>query len=98
VSLLHEIYAQAHVVPWLGTGHDVDLQGVSFYLSLFARLWIDEVRADEVHLPSDSINIGANARLQRYFESQVDDLPHEYSLQALASVFNAHYFTRVWTV
>ena len=98
VSLLHEIYAQAHVVSWLGTGRDVDLQGVSFYLSLFARLWIDEVRADEVDVSSDSINIGATARLQMYFESQVDDLPHEYSLQALASVFTAGYFTRVWTV
>jgi hypothetical protein len=98
VSLLHEIYAQAHVVSWLGTGRGADLEGVSFYLSLFARLWLDEVRADELHVSEYFINFNANDRLKRYFENQVDDPPHEYSLQDLVSVFTADYFKRVWTV
>lgn len=38
VRMLHKIYAQAHVVSWLGTGIGMDLNLVVFYLLTSARL------------------------------------------------------------
>ena len=44
VQMLHKIYAQAHVVCWLGTGYDMDLQCVSTYMPLLAQIWTAAIR------------------------------------------------------
>ena len=95
VSMLHTIYAQAHVVSWLGAGHDLDLQGASFYLSLFARLWTDEVRTCT---KEEGLNVGINVRrrLGRYLRDNAN--PHRYSLESIVSILRSDYFTRVWIV
>jgi hypothetical protein len=101
VAMLHTIYAQAHVVSWLGTCHEIDLEGVSFYLTLFARLWVDEVRMTHPwSKPGMIMYIYQRVRrsLERLLENQVEVLHHGYSLQALDSIFAMDYFTRVWIV
>ena len=96
VGMLHSIYAQAHVVSWLGTGRGIDLHGLSFYLSLLARLFIDEMRVSELGSPRADISHNAKLRLETYLKNQGNTLCHPYSLQALVSVFTAYYFKRVW--
>ena len=96
VGMLHSIYAQAHVVSWLGTGRGIDLHGLSFYLSLLARLFIDEMRVSELGSPRADFRHNAKLRLETYLKNQGNTLCHPYSLQALVSVFTADYFKRVW--
>ena len=98
VGMLHTIYAQAHVVSWLGMGREIDLQSLSFYLFLSARLWIDEVRENKRNLTAGELGFKARGRLETFLDSQAKVLPHRYSLQALASIFSTEYFNRVWIV
>ncbi|KAM0697998.1 hypothetical protein Q7P36_002852 [Cladosporium allicinum] len=97
VGILHKIYAQAHVVSWLKLSRDVDLQDASFFLSLFARLWIDEVRGNELCQSADKLGENVVLRLKSHLESQSKALPHRYPLQNITSIFTADYFERVWT-
>ena len=97
VSLLHTIYAQAHVVSWLGAGRELDLQGASFYISLFARLWTDEVRTCAWETGID-VGINVRRRLGRYLKENANELPHRYSLESIVSILRSGYFTRVWIV
>jgi hypothetical protein len=96
VGMLHAIYAQAHVVSWLGTAHGIDLQNVTFYLTLFARLWTDEVRMPESGPTISHVLQRVMGRLEKYLESQTEKRPLRYSLSEIASIFAAEYFTRVW--
>jgi hypothetical protein len=97
VGMLHTIYAQAHVVSWLGMGLDIGLPGVSFYLSLLARCWFEEVRRQEASSWTELCD-RAKGNLERYLKSPVNALPHRHSLRAIASIFTTDYFTRVWIV
>jgi hypothetical protein len=96
VSILHTIYAQAHVVSWLRTDRDIDLQGVSSFASLLARLWIEGVRKAERRIWSAVIGVRARGRLESYLESQVE--LQLYPLRALVSAFTTSYFTRIWII
>lgn len=97
--MLHTIYAQAHVVSWLGTGRDIDLQAVSSYFDQFARLWIGAVREHDGLRPSRrKCEHNAILRLKVHFESQSTAAPSQTLLHILASIFSAGYFKRVWTV
>jgi hypothetical protein len=97
VGILHKIYAQAHVVSWLKLSHDADLQDASSFLSLFARLWIDEVRGNELCQSADKLGENVVLRLKSHLKSQSEAPPHRYPLQNITSIFTADYFERVWT-
>jgi len=92
VGMLHAIYSQAHVVSWLGIGRDVDLQRVSFYLSMLSRLWIEQVRECERGLTGGELGRRSRKRLEEYLESQADAFP----LEGLVSIYTTDYFKRVW--
>jgi hypothetical protein len=97
--MLHAIYSQAHVVSWLGTGGGIDIQCVSYYLSLFARLWTDAVRLENIKREPgqlDKIQRRAKMELEKFLRSQVASHNYQDSLQALASMFSDKYFSRVW--
>lgn len=97
VGMLHKIYAQAHVVSWLGPEEDEqDAHGISFFLPLMARFWTTEIRSPDPN--PDAINEidGSIKAFKKYFADHRSGLP-ELSLQALEKVYTAAYFTRVWT-
>jgi hypothetical protein len=96
VGMLHAIYSQAHVVSWLKLSGDVDLRDESLFLSLFARLWIDEVRGNESCQSAYKLGKNVILRLESDLESQFKAPQHRYALQKLASIFTADYFKRVW--
>jgi hypothetical protein len=45
VGMLHEIYSQAHVITWLGTGYQTDLTVLATFLSQTARVYTEFVRS-----------------------------------------------------
>jgi hypothetical protein len=96
VRVLHRIYAQAHVVSWLSTGGDTNLDLLEFYISWSARLWIDAVRVYERRQPPFDLTIILIRQLERYIDNQGTVLPHKHAMQALSSMLNSEYFRRVW--
>ena len=99
VRMLHMIYAQAHVISWLGSGHGVDLQALSYYLPLLACVWIETVRRDENrHLSVSELSSLVDKRLQDHFLSQATDSCHRYLSTMITSFVTTEYFERIWTV
>jgi hypothetical protein len=96
VGMLHKIYAQAHVISWLGTGSGMDLKLVLFYLSMSARLWTEAVRADQRQQGLYRLAEGPVALLESYIDSRAKVRPHQCAMQALSSIAGATYFQRVW--
>jgi len=96
VRLLHKIYAQAHVVSWLGTGSGLNLSLVVFYLSVSARLWTEAVRADPTQHQRRWLFDGPVEHLESYIDSQARVRPHQRALHAISSIGSATYFQRVW--
>jgi hypothetical protein len=98
VGMLHAIYAQSHVVSWLGDGRDLDLPSMSFNLTLFARMWTEEVRDCETGVTSGEIATKAIRRVESHLKSSLKDIAYENLLQDLISIFARDYFDRVWIV
>jgi hypothetical protein len=98
VRMLHKIYAQAHVVSWLGDGSGLDLNLVIFYLSMCAQLWIEAVRTDKSEKAYFELRRESVAHLESYIDSQATVEPHHRAMQELVSIANAEYFRRVWIV
>lgn len=96
VRLLHKIYAQAHVVSWLGTGSGMDLSLMVFYLSLSAQLWTETIRANHGQQKIYELAIGPANHLENYVDSQATVRPHKRALRALSSIASSTYFRRVW--
>lgn len=97
VQMLHKIYAQAHVVCWLGTGYDVDLQCISTYMPLLAHFWTAAIRRNR-SLDWRKHWRSAVTKLEEYLVAQATvDLP-PFSWGVLTSVFASEYFNRIWTV
>lgn len=96
VAMLHKIYAQAHVISWLGRGSGMNLNLMASYLSLSARLWIEAVRADHGQQSNYELINGPVELLESYVDSQAKVHTHQRALQALSCMGSATYFRRVW--
>lgn len=99
VRMLHMIYAQAHVVSWLGNDNDVDMNSLSFYLPLLARLWTLLVRKPEKETKSMfHIKHAVAAEFISYLnDNDAENIP-KFTWQMLHRIFGADYFSRVWTI
>jgi hypothetical protein len=97
VRILHKIYSQAHVVSWLGTGRDIDLQCVSFYIPLLAHFWTTPLRGDPKRRWRETSSLGIIA-LEKHLVAQATLPRPQYSADTLVSIFNTGYFERVWTI
>lgn len=100
VGLLHKIYAQAHVVSWLGNGNNADIQSLSFYLHLVARLWTRMVRKPE-HKDKCRYEILASAavvELKSYIHNHGHESFQTFTRDMHSQVFEAEYFSRLWTI
>ena len=96
VSMLHEIYAQAHVVSWLGTGYGMDLECMSYYMPLLAHIWTTTSRANPTLEFRETVDL-FKANLAEYLLSQATVKHPRYSGRRLAMFFTTGYFERVWT-
>lgn len=97
VRMLHRIYAQAHVVSWLGTGHSLDLQSLSFYVHLLAHLWTRTLRNDATHrMTGGEIMLSAARKFDKHLAGQETTTFRRYSRQTLTSLFTTGYFDRLW--
>lgn len=97
VRMLHKIYAQAHVVSWLGTGYGVDLECVSFYFPLLAHFWITALRTNRRLCWRELWSLAVK-RFEEYLVGQatVDHPPFSWGM--LISALATGYFDRIWTV
>jgi hypothetical protein len=93
VGMLHQIYSQAHVITWLGAGHDTDLTSLADYMSLAARVWTKVVRSD-IH--DGDFHDAAVALYEECSGRQAAKHPHQSWYPDMNQVVNAAYFTRVW--
>jgi hypothetical protein len=97
VGLLHQIYSQAHVIAWLGTGNGKDFKPLTDYLSFTARLWTSVVRSEE------AASLGGHSRIliaiAKYEKCRrASKHPHRSLFPNMDRIINAAYFTRVWVV
>jgi hypothetical protein len=96
VRLLNRIYAQAHVVSWLGTGAGVDLQCVSFYFPVLAHFWTMALRSNP-RLGGRDLWPLAIKRLEEYLVGQASIDHPRWSFDMLVSIVDTGYFERIWT-
>jgi hypothetical protein len=92
--MLHKIYAQAHVVSWLGGSLDLNLNLVRVYISFFARLWIEAVREGR-QFSIDLTRLFAE-QLESHVDKQDITQSHEYTIRTLRDILTGEYFHRVW--
>jgi hypothetical protein len=92
--MLHEIYSQAHVITWLGTGYRTDPTALAGYLSQSARIYTSVVRsAEAAKFDRSQVGRAAAAQFHKRFGERNSKRPHG---SCMGEVYMAAYFNRVW--
>ena len=89
VGMLHEIYSQAHVITWLGSGDQTDSTALADYIFSTSRVYTHFLRSRKfAGRTLGDIVPAATAYCEELFAKS--------TIPNTSQILNAPYFTRVW--